>query len=80
MIAEMKCNGEGKEKEDQSTKPFLQVQNPSYDYIPPENISLFLTDHGHGFIPSYVYRQLSEFYAREDYELLPSDLETMLAR
>lgn len=50
-------------------RPFLQVHNPSYDYIPPDLISLFLTDHGHGFMPSYVYRQLSEFYHRQDYEL-----------
>ena len=50
-------------------RPFLQVHNPSYDYIPPDLISLFLTDHCHGFIPSYVYRQLSEFYHRQDHEL-----------
>jgi len=50
-------------------KPFLQVHNPSYDYIAPELISLFLSDHGSGFMPSYVYRQLSEFYHRQDYEL-----------
>jgi translation initiation factor eIF-2B subunit beta len=52
-------------------RPYLQVHNPSYDYIAPDYISLFLTDHGHGFIPSYVYRQLSEFYHRQDYELSP---------
>ena len=50
-------------------RPYLQVHNPSYDYIPPGLISLFITDHGHGFMPSYVYRQLSEFYHRQDYEL-----------
>ncbi|KAL4530222.1 hypothetical protein Ndes2526B_g04973 [Nannochloris sp. 'desiccata'] len=50
-------------------RPFLQVHNPSYDYIAPELISLFLSDHGSGFMPSYVYRQLSEFYHRQDYEL-----------
>lgn len=61
----------------QPERQFLQVQNPSYDYVPPENISLFLTDHGHGFIPSYVYRQLSEFYDREDYQLLPSEVSDM---
>jgi translation initiation factor eIF-2B subunit beta len=52
-------------------RPFLQVHNPSYDYIPPEQISLFITDHTSGFIPSYVYRQLSEYYDRQDYELSP---------
>lgn len=47
---------------------FLQVHNPSYDYIPPDLISLFVTDHGHGFMPSYVYRMLSEYYHRQDYQ------------
>ncbi len=50
-------------------RPFLQVHNPSYDYISPDQIDLFISDHGHGFMPSYVYRQLSEFYHRQDYEL-----------
>lgn len=44
--------------------PSLAVHNPSYDYVPPELISLFVTDQGPGFMPSYVYRQLSEFYDR----------------
>ena len=47
--------------------PFLQVHNPSYDYIQPDLISLLITDHGHAFRPSYVYRQLTEFYSREDF-------------
>ena len=29
-------------------KPILQVHNPLFDYIPPDRISLFVTDHGHG--------------------------------
>ena len=52
-----------------SRRPFLQIHNPSYDYIPPELVSLFLTDEGHGFMPSYVYRQLSELYHRQDFDL-----------
>ena len=52
-----------------SSKAFLQVHNPLFDYIPPDRISLFVTDHGHGFMPSYVYRQLSEFYNKQDYQL-----------
>ena len=59
----------GGEKHDHLRRPYLQVHNPSYDYIPPNLISLFLTDHGHGFMPSYVYRQLSEFYHRQDFDL-----------
>ena len=60
-------------------RPFLQVHNPSYDYIPPDHIALFLTDHGHGFMPSYVYRQLSEFYHRQDYQL-SKELDAALSR
>ena len=52
-----------------SEKPILQVHNPFFDYIPPDRISLICTDHGHGFMPSYVYRQLSEFYDKLDYSL-----------
>ena len=67
------------EKGSESCKPFLQVHNPSFDYIPPDRISLFVTDHGHGFMPSYVYRQLSEFYNRQDYQL-SKQLEAAMSR
>lgn len=62
-------NGANRAEHDHLRRPYLQVHNPSYDYIPPNLISLFLTDHGHGFMPSYVYRQLSEFYHRQDFDL-----------
>ena len=46
----------------------VDVCNPSYDYIPPELVSLFVTnDSSHA--PSYIYRQLAEFYHRDDYDL-----------
>ena len=32
----------------------LQVHNPLFDYIPPERISLFVTDHGHGTRAAFV--------------------------
>nr|NKB45081.1 hypothetical protein [Alphaproteobacteria bacterium] len=35
-------------------KPMLQVHNPLFDYIPPERISLFVTDHGHGTRAAFV--------------------------
>jgi len=42
--------------------------NPAYDYIPPDLISLFVTDTGcHS--PSYVYRLISEYFASEDHLL-----------
>lgn len=68
MAAELAAAARGAD-DDGGARPFLQVHNPSYDYIPPDQISLFITDHGHGFMPSYVYRQLSEFYHRRDYDL-----------
>ncbi|KAL3692899.1 hypothetical protein R1sor_006550 [Riccia sorocarpa] len=41
------------------------VFNPTFDYIPPELVSLFITDTG-GHNPSYVYRLVAEFYSPED--------------
>jgi hypothetical protein len=35
----------------------------------PVAVPAAAADHGHGFMPSYVYRQLSEFYHRQDYVL-----------
>lgn len=39
----------------------VQVVCPSYDYVPPELVSLFVTNTG-GHQPSYIYRLLSEMY------------------
>lgn len=47
----------------------VQVVSPSVDYIPPELVSLLVTDTG-GHQPSYVYRLLAESYdinAEEDF-------------
>eukprot|EP01095_Lingulamoeba_sp_RSL-Kostka_P014832 TRINITY_DN6622_c0_g1_i3.p1 TRINITY_DN6622_c0_g1~~TRINITY_DN6622_c0_g1_i3.p1 ORF type:complete len:379 (-),score=97.44 TRINITY_DN6622_c0_g1_i3:300-1436(-) len=44
----------------------IDVQNPSFDYIPPELISLFLTNSHGGKDPSYIYRLLSEYYDMGD--------------
>lgn len=49
-------------------KTFVEVINPAYDYIPPELISLFVTDVG-ACTPSYIYRLLTEYYSRQDYVL-----------
>jgi len=50
----------------------LEVQNPLVDFIPPELVSLFLTNSG-GFDSSYIYRLLAEYYNMHDYtfQLLP---------
>jgi translation initiation factor eIF-2B subunit beta len=50
------------------TEGRLQLPCPLVDYIEPENIDLLITDSG-GLTPSYIYRLLSELYAREDYTL-----------
>eukprot|EP00466_Bigelowiella_natans_P002750 jgi/Bigna1/86521/estExt_fgenesh1_pg.C_110095 len=46
----------------------VNVQNPGHDYIPPELVSLLITNFG-GNSPSYVYRLLTEYYDVEDYDL-----------
>jgi translation initiation factor 2B subunit (eIF-2B alpha/beta/delta family) len=47
---------------------YVHATSPMFDYVPPELVSLFVTDTG-GFTPSYVYRLLAEYYSREDYTL-----------
>ena len=42
--------------------------NPTYDYVPPELISLLLTNIG-GNHPSYVYRLVQEYYHPDDSKL-----------
>ena len=41
---------------------------PAYDYVPPELVSLFVTNFG-GYTPLYVYRQFKEQYCPEDHNL-----------
>lgn len=71
MIADYSVVSAGKslnsENEGRNTA-FTHVVNPSLDYIPPELISLFITDTG-GHTTSYVYRLLAEYYTREDFAL-----------
>eukprot|EP01104_Vermistella_antarctica_P016144 TRINITY_DN5452_c0_g3_i1.p1 TRINITY_DN5452_c0_g3~~TRINITY_DN5452_c0_g3_i1.p1 ORF type:complete len:409 (+),score=105.66 TRINITY_DN5452_c0_g3_i1:67-1227(+) len=47
----------------------VQVCNPAYDYVPPDLVSIFVTNNG-GHNPSYIYRLLNEFYCPEDYDLI----------
>ncbi|MCO5576346.1 hypothetical protein L7F22_030155 [Adiantum nelumboides] len=54
--------------EDALGGPALHATNPSFDYIPPELVSLFITDMG-GHNPSYIYRLVAEYYSPEDYSL-----------
>ena len=50
-----------------------------FDYVPPELVSLLVTDIG-GHIPSYVYRLLAEYYSREDYTLERKELSDVAMR
>eukprot|EP01125_Pyxidicula_operculata_P003886 TRINITY_DN1542_c0_g1_i2.p2 TRINITY_DN1542_c0_g1~~TRINITY_DN1542_c0_g1_i2.p2 ORF type:complete len:185 (+),score=24.40 TRINITY_DN1542_c0_g1_i2:701-1255(+) len=43
----------------------VTVLNPSWDYIPPELVSLYITNVG-AHNPTYLYRVLSEFYNQKD--------------
>ncbi|XP_052685732.1 translation initiation factor eIF-2B subunit beta-like [Crassostrea angulata] len=45
-----------------------QIDNPVFDYVPPELVTLYVSNIG-GNAPSYVYRLLSEFYHPDDHEL-----------
>lgn len=46
-----------------------QVNHPAFDYVPPDLISLYVTNDGNQ-LPSYVFRQLSEYYHPQDYYIL----------
>ena len=46
----------------------VHVPNPAYDYVPPELVSLLITNSGPSH-SSYIYRLLSEYYHQEDYDL-----------
>lgn len=45
--------------------PLLHVSNPAFDYVPPELVSLFITDIG-GHNPSYIYRLIADYYSSDD--------------
>lgn len=43
----------------------IQAIVPAFDYIPPDMISLFVTDQG-GFTPDQIYRQFQDLYSYEE--------------
>jgi translation initiation factor eIF-2B subunit beta len=47
----------------------VTVINPLWDYIPPEFVSLFITNQN-SYNPSYIYRLLAEFYDPRDDDFL----------
>jgi len=46
----------------------VQVYNPVFDYVPPELVTLFISNIG-GNAPFYMYRLVSELYSAEDQEI-----------
>ncbi|CAI5526255.1 unnamed protein product [Closterium sp. Naga37s-1] len=46
----------------------VEVVNPAFDYIPPELVTLLVTDTG-GHNPSYIYRLVAEYYSPHDHNL-----------
>ena len=46
----------------------ITFNSPAYDYVPPEFISMFITDKG-DFHPTYMYRLFNEFYSQQDFYL-----------
>lgn len=46
----------------------VEVTYPAHDLVPPELISLHITSDG-PLLPSFIFRQLSEYYHPLDYEL-----------
>jgi translation initiation factor eIF-2B subunit beta len=46
----------------------VQVMNPTYDYIAPENINIYITNIG-GHSPSFTYRIVLDYYSNEDVSL-----------
>ncbi|KAL5539321.1 hypothetical protein UlMin_042268, partial [Ulmus minor] len=48
-----------------AASPLLHVVNPTFDYVPPKLVSLFITDTG-GHNPSYMYRLIADYYSADD--------------
>ena len=46
----------------------VEVYNPTFDYVPPELVTLFISNIGAN-APSYLYRLSSELYHPDDHEL-----------
>ncbi|XP_026463193.1 translation initiation factor eIF-2B subunit beta [Ctenocephalides felis] len=54
----------------------VKVYNPVFDYVPPELVTLFITNSG-GNSPSYIYRLLSELYHPQDYTLQDNNIQNV---
>lgn len=57
---------------EEDVKDKVEVVVPAYDYVPPELISLYITNLG-GQTPKYIYRVFTEFYSQDDIYDLEDD-------
>ena len=46
----------------------VDIENPLFDFVPPDLVSLYITNLG-GHAPSYLYRIVQDHYREEDLEL-----------
>jgi len=46
----------------------VEVVNPSFDYVAPDLVDIYVTNNG-THMPSYMYRLLTEYYCRDDYNI-----------
>ncbi|RKF53229.1 putative translation initiation factor eIF-2B subunit beta [Golovinomyces cichoracearum] len=51
----------------------LEVDNPVYDYVPPDLVDLYITNLG-AHAPSYLYRIVAEHYKTDDFDLNKPEL------
>ena len=58
----------GKEIEYKGDLSNIKFYTPAYDYVPPELVTVYITNHG-SQNPAYIYRLFSELYSQEDYFL-----------
>ena len=58
--------------EETDKKENLEIIVPAYDYVPPELISLYITNLG-GYTPKYIYRVFADMYSQEDIYDLEDD-------
>ncbi|KAF3326528.1 translation initiation factor eIF-2B subunit beta isoform X2 [Carex littledalei] len=45
--------------------PLMHVVNPTFDYVPPKLVSLFITDTG-GHNASHMYKLIADYYSADD--------------
>lgn len=50
----------------------VEVENPLYDYVPPDLVDLYITNLG-GHAPSYLYRIVADHYSVDDNDLVDVD-------